>query len=114
MSFTEIELRRIEKTVGEMCERRSPMQFRDELRTTFDVKGYDVTVYEERPHWRNPQKWIKEPVAKFKYISKDNVWKLFWMRADLKWHSYEMPRGTKTLEALVKEVDIDPHGAFFG
>ena len=36
------------------------------------------------------------------------------MRRDLKFHSYEMPRGKKTLEALVKEVDSDPHGAFFG
>ncbi|MBI5601826.1 MAG: DUF3024 domain-containing protein [Deltaproteobacteria bacterium] len=35
------------------------------------------------------------------------------MRRDLKRHSYEMPQGTKSLEALVKEVDSDLHGAFF-
>ena len=114
MAFTEIELKRIEKTVGEMCERRSPAQYRDELRTTFEVKGYDVTVYEERPHWKNPEKWTKEPVAKFKYTRKDDVWKLYWMRSDLKWHSFEPSSRKKTLEALVKEVDSDPHGAFFG
>ncbi|MBU4269216.1 MAG: DUF3024 domain-containing protein [Acidobacteria bacterium] len=53
-------------------------------------------------------------MAKFKYIRKDNAWKLYWMRRDMKWHLYEMPYDTKTLEALVKEVDSDPHGAFFG
>jgi len=114
MSFSEIELKHIENTAGKMCERRSPAQFRDELRTIFEVKGHDVTVYEERPRWDNPQQWSSHPVAKFKYIRKDNVWKLYWMRSDMKWHLYPMPRGTKTLEALVKEVDSDPQGAFFG
>jgi predicted transcriptional regulator with HTH domain len=53
-------------------------------------------------------------VAKFKYVRKEGVWKLYWMRRDLKWHLYEMPPRAKTLEVLVREVDSDPHGAFFG
>ncbi len=114
MPFSEIELKHIKNTVGKMCERRSPALLRDKLRITFQIKGHDVTVYEERPRWNDPQQWTSTPMAKFKYIRKDNVWKLYWMRRDLKFHSYEMPRGTKTLEALVKEVDSDPHGAFFG
>ena len=83
MSFSELELKHIKNMVEKMCERRSA-HLHDELRTTFEVKGHDVTVYEERPYWKNPQKWIKEPVAKFKFIRKDNVWKLYWMRGDLK------------------------------
>ena len=114
MPFTEIELKHIENVVGKMCKRRSPEHLRDQLRLVYEVKGHDVTVYEERPRWDNPQQWSNLPVAKFKYIRKDNVWKLYWMRADMKWHLYEMPRDTKTLETLVKEVDKDPHGAFFG
>ena len=94
MSFNELELKHIENTVGKMCERRSPIHLRDELRTIFEVKGYDVTVYEERPHWKDPQKWTKEPLAKFKFIRKDTVWKLYWMRSDMKWHLYGgMPTG---------------------
>jgi hypothetical protein len=115
MSFTEIELERIGKAVGEMCQRRSPVHLRDQLRTTFQVKGYDVTVYEERPRWDNPEEWSGHPVAKFKYIRKTDVWKLYRMRSDLKWYFYGgIPYGTQTLEPLVKEVDSDPHGAFFG
>jgi hypothetical protein len=114
MPITEIELRHIENTVGEMCKRRSPERLRDELRVTYELKGHDVFVSEERPRWDNPEEWSSLPVAKFKHIKKDAVWKLYWMRRDLKWHLYEMPPRTKTLEALVKEVDADPHGAFFG
>lgn len=114
MPFSEIELKYIEKTVGKMCERRSPAQLRDQLRTIFKVEGYDVTVYEERPRRDDPNQWSSMPLAKFKYVGKDNAWKLYWMRRDAKWHLYEMPPGTKSLEALVREVDSDPHGAFFG
>ena len=114
MSFSEIELKHISDTVGKMCERRSPVQFRDKLRTIFEVKGHNVTVYEERPHWKNPQRWLSLPVVKFKYVRTDNVWKLYWMRSDMQWHFYEMSRDTKTLEELVKEVDSDTYGEFFG
>ena len=114
MAFTEIDLVYIKKTIGKMCERRSPPHLRNELRTVYEVKGYDVIVYEERPQWNDPEKWSREPIAKFKYIRKDDRWKLYWMRGDLKWHPYEMKPATKSLGALVKEVDTDPHGAFWG
>ena len=116
MPFSEIELRYIEDTVGKMCGRRSPPLLRDELRIIYEVERLDVVVYEERPNWRDPKKWSRMGVAKFKYSRKDGKWKLFWMRSDSKWHRYEMgmPGGAKRLEELVKEVDNDPYGAFFG
>jgi len=97
-----------------MCKRRSPVHLRDELRTVYKVKGHDVIVYEERPGWNKPQEWTSEGVAKFKYIRNQNIWKLYWMRQDLKWHLYEPLPESTTIEMLVVEVDKDPHGAFFG
>lgn len=116
MPFTEIELKYIENTIGKMCERRSPPKFRDKLRIVYEVERLDIVVYEERPYWDKPTEWSKMGVAKFKYSRKDGKWKLYWMRRDLKWHLYDMdaPAGTKKLELLVKEVDTDPYGAFFG
>lgn len=116
MPFSEIELKYIENTVGKMCERRSPPQFRDQLRIVYEVRKLDVVVYEERPYWHKPAEWSKMEVAKFKYGRKDGKWKLYWMRSDLKWHLYDtdLSEGTKRLELLVKEVDSDPLGAFFG
>lgn len=114
MAFTEIELKYIENTVGRLCQKKSPEQFRDKLRLVYEVHGHDVVLYEERPRWDNQKEWTRLPAAKFKYVRKDGVWKLYWMRRDSKWHLYEMPPRAKTLEALVREVDSDPHGAFFG
>ena len=114
MAFSEIELKNIENTVGKMCKRRSPIDLSDELRTVYLVKGHDVTVYEERPRWSKPQEWTSEGIARFKYDRKQNIWKLYWMRQDLKWHLYEPFPESTTIETLVVEVDKDPHGAFFG
>ena len=114
MSFSEVELKYIENTLGSMCKRRSPVHLRDELRTVYEVKGHDVTVYEERPRWNKPEEWTSEGIAKFKYNRKQNVWALYWMRQDLQWHLYEPFPESTTIEGLVVEVDKDPHGAFFG
>ncbi len=114
MAFNEFEVKYIENTVWKMCKRRSPAHVSDQLRTVYVVEEHDVTVYEERPHQKNPHEWIRTGIAKFKYIRKRNVWKLYWMRQDLKWHLYgPLPEST-TIDRLVIEVDKDPHGAFFG
>ena len=114
MSFSEFELKYIENTVGKMCKRRSPLHLSDYLRTVYVVKGHDVTVYKERPRWNRPQEWTSSGIAKFKYIKNQNVWKLYSMRQDLKWHLYEPFPESTTIERLIAEVDKDLHGAFFG
>lgn len=114
MAFNEIELKLIENTVGNMCRRRSPANLSNEIRTTYDVKNHSVEVYEERPGWKNKNKWTRMGIAKFKYVRRIVKWKLYWMRQDLKWHSYEPFPASTRLESLVAEVDKDPHGAFFG
>jgi hypothetical protein len=76
MAFTEIELKHIENTVGKMCQKRSPEQFRDELRLVYEVQGHDVAVSEERPRWDKLQEWSALPVAKIKYVRKEGVWTL--------------------------------------
>ncbi len=114
MAFSEFELKYIENTVGTLCRKRSPVHLRDKLRIVYVVKGHDVSMYEERPRWDNPRERTTSGIAKFKYIKKQKLWKLYWMRADLKWHLYGAFPESRRLEELVTEVDKDPHGAFFG
>ena len=114
MGFSEFELKYVENTVWKMCKRRSPAHVGDRLRTVYVVEEHDVTVYEERPHWKNPQEWTRTGIAKFKYNRKQKVWKLYWMRQDLKWHLYGPLPESMRIDRLVVEVDKDPDGAFFG
>ena len=115
MAFSEIELKTIEKLVGGLCREKAPAKFKDRLRFTYEVDGHSVVVYEERPYYNNLAEWSKMGVAKFRYYRSKKHWKLYWMRRDLKWHSYDPDVSTaKSLEPLVKVVAVDKRGAFFG
>lgn len=114
MAFSQIELKRIEQTVGELCRKRSPAHLSHQLRLEYSVKGHEVVLYERRPRWNNPQEWGESPIAKIKYVRAVNEWRLYWMRADLKWHEYDGCSASADLEKLVEEIDADPLACFFG
>jgi hypothetical protein len=114
MAFSELELKRIEQTVGEFCRTRSPAQLKDKLRLEYSVKGHEVIVVERRPKWDNPKEWIESPVAKLRFIRSANKWRLYWRRADLKWHEYLGLSSSDRLSDLVQEVDADQLACFFG
>lgn len=114
MAFSEVELKRIEQTVGVFCAKHSPAHLKDKLRLEFVVKGHDVVVVERRPRWDNETEWTESPVAKLKFIRSANKWRLYWMRADMKWHEYPGLSSSHRLEDLVQEIDADPLACFFG
>ena len=97
-----------------MCRRRSPARFERELKFVYEVDGHNVSIYEIRAQWDNPEKQTKLGVARLKFVRTRKEWKLYWMRRDLKWHLYDPSEMPKDLDALVKIVDEDRYGAFFG
>jgi hypothetical protein len=64
--------------------------------------------------WKNPEKTIEHLVAKATYIKKSDIWKVYWQRADLKWHGYEMEPEVDTLEEFFKIVNEDEFCCFWG
>jgi Protein of unknown function (DUF3024) len=94
--------------------RRPPLAIRDQLDFRADIKGCEVLIIEVRPDYRDAKETRGIPVAKMKWIGTRRIWRLFWMRADLKWHAYQpLPEATDIAD-LLKEVDRDPHCCFFG
>jgi hypothetical protein len=114
MSFSEIELARVDKVVGGLCRKRNRPELRDQLSLEYRVSRQDVVVFERRPRWDGRRGHTEHPVAKVKFIRKQGEWRLFWMRADLKWHAYPPLARSGQLERLVAEIDRDPHACFFG
>ena len=114
MAFSELELKRIEQTIGKFCQKSSLAHLRDKLRLEYSVKGHEVVIVERRPKWDNPTKWIESPVAKLKFIRSANKWRLYWKRADLKWHEYSGLSSSDRIGDLVREIDADPLACFFG
>ncbi|MDI6689687.1 MAG: DUF3024 domain-containing protein [Actinomycetota bacterium] len=61
--------------------------------------------------WFPSKEPFLEECAKIQFIKSRNIWKLYWMRSDLKWHGYGE---YSSFEAAIKEIDRDPYGCFFG
>ena len=114
MSFSELELKRIDRTVGELCRRSTRPEHADQLRFECDIRGHTVTIWEVRPPWDGVGEQTRMGVARFRYFRSRGVWIVYWMRRDLKWHRYDPAPSTPDLAALVAIVEADEYRAFFG
>lgn len=93
---------------------RPPAHIRDKRDLSFRVKDQSVEIFEIRPRWNNPVEKIEESVAKATYIKSKHIWKIFWMRADLKWHRYDPEPEVKSIETFLDVVERDQYSCFFG
>ena len=114
MAFTDLEKQLVKNVVGGLCRNRTKPHLKDKLRFDYKIKNQDVIVMEIRPGWRDPSKITESEFAKLKYVRSARAWKLYWRRANGKWLRYETEKYSEDLEYLVKEIDLDAYGCFFG
>lgn len=115
MAFNDIERKRVEKTLDAYVQRRRPApHIRPELDVAFRISGQSVEIFEIRPRWREPSVKHEHPVAKVTYIRSRGVWKVFWLRADLKWHGYEPTLFVGSIEKFLDVVEKDEYACFWG
>jgi hypothetical protein len=115
MALSKFEEKRCEKIVRQYVEKhRPPAHIRNEVDLSFRVKAQSVEIFEIRPLWNDPDKKIEEAVAKATYVKTRKIWKVFWQRADLKWHRYDPEPEVKTLEKFLEVVEKDEYACFFG
>ncbi len=93
---------------------RPPEHIRPELDISYKIEGQSIYVLEIRPQWDNPKITREYPVAKTTFVKTKNHWKVFWMRADLKWHSYQPTPAVKSINEFIKLVEEDKHHCFWG
>lgn len=115
MAISEFEIKRIEKLVGAFVEEKRPSQaIRDQLDFSFKIEGQSFEIFEIRPKWNDPTQSIHSPIAKATYVKSTKLWKLYWMRADMKWHKYEPLSLSKSLEEVLATIKEDKYHCFFG
>ena len=52
-------------------------------------------------------------MARATYVKRQSLWKVYWQRADLKWHLYEPVPEVNTLEEFLRIVEADEYACFF-
>jgi hypothetical protein len=116
MALSEIEAARVRKAIDAfMQERRPPGHIRPELDFGTRIAGQSVELFEIRPKWMGkPGEKMEHPVAKATFVRSRGVWRVFWMRRDLKWHGYEPMPEVTSIDAFFKLVSEDAYACFFG
>ena len=115
MPFNDIEQKRIEKALAAfLARRRPPVHVRSQLDIGYRQSGQSIELVEIRPQWDDPTIIREHPFAKATYVKTQMAWKLFWRRADLKWHGYEPAPTVKTIEEFLAIVHKDEYACFFG
>jgi hypothetical protein len=93
---------------------RPPEKIRKQLDLSYKIEDQSVILTESSPIWHNPIESAEYSYAKATFIKSKNVWKIFWLRANLKWYSYEPVPEVSTLKEFLKIVDEDEHHCFKG
>ena len=115
MALNDIERKRIEKLVGAFVEKlRPPPHIRSQLDFGFRVTGQSVELFEVRPRWNKPGIKHESSFAKATFVRAQGMWKVYWKRADLKWHGYEPVPEVSDIEKFLTVVKEDEYSCFFG
>jgi hypothetical protein len=115
MALSEFERHKVEVEVGRFIEtHRPPEHIRDQLDIGFRLENQSIVLFEIRPRWDKPQEKMESPVAKATYSKVQQAWKVYWMRADLKWHRYDPTPEVDQLGSFLRLVDEDKNACFWG
>jgi hypothetical protein len=115
MPFTEFETARIEAAMSDfMAKRRPPVEIRDKVDLAYRIEGQSVVIFSVRPFWRDSSETIEEPAAKATYVRKTDRWRIYWHRADMKWHAYLPHPESMFFDEFLAIVDEDDHCCFWG
>jgi hypothetical protein len=115
MAFTEQEAVDVEAAMADfMKKRRPPVEIRDKLDLGWRIEGQSVVIFSIRPFWRDESRKIEAAVAKATYVRTSHRWKVYWQRADLKWHSYPPYPEALFFDEFLVVVDEDENCCFWG
>jgi hypothetical protein len=115
MTVSDFEIKRIEKIMGAYLEKtRPPVHIRAELDIGYRIENQSVELFEIRPAFQAPNQKIEHAIAKATYVKRAKEWRLYWMRADLKWHRYEPVPEVNSLQQFLQVIEEDAYGCFYG
>jgi hypothetical protein len=112
--FSSQELAEVHDLMRRLFSDRCNPEVMDKVYLTYRIEDQTVILCEVRPSVRDPAIKSVSDDAKFTFVRSRGVWKLYWMRANMKWARYEPARSRKSLRAILKVVDQDERGCFFG
>jgi hypothetical protein len=114
MPLSEFTKKLIETKLAEYCDKKIPFHARDQVKLTYKIIGNKVNLIETRPYHMNPSVWTGAPVTQFRFDPETKKWALYFMDRNSRWHLYDLAKPSADFEDMLKELDLDPTGIFWG
>ncbi|NGP89674.1 DUF3024 domain-containing protein [Fodinibius halophilus] len=115
MAFRQKELKNWEPIIASYIdEERPPKKIRPKIDLGYTIKEQSIIIYTIRPKLDQPKEKMKIPAAKITWGRRQQIWKIYWQRADMNWHSYDPLPQTDKLEKFIEELKEDPYACFWG
>jgi len=104
----------VEEILAKYCEEKIPERVKDKIRLLCKLRGNSVTLIESRPYYMDHSRWTETNIAQFRFNPETENWLLYWQDSKDRWHLYENARPTKKFSSILKKVDEDQTGVFWG
>ena len=116
MPFSDIEIAEHTVVIEEhfWARRRPPLHLRDRVREGQRFTDQAIELFLVRPAFDRPGESVEASIAKVQYVRCSDTWRLFWKRADGKWHRYPPCPETESLVAALGVIHEDANACFFG
>jgi hypothetical protein len=114
MALCQFTKKLVETQLSKYCSDRIPSQALNQVRLSFRIRGNNVTLFEERPAFRYPSNWVTIHIAQFRFDEDTKKWTLYCADRNSRWNLYERVKPSADFFNLLKEVDKDPTGIFWG
>jgi len=104
-----------ENKLDKYCKNKVPEHVQEKIKLSYKIRGNSVTIFENRAPWREGMKgWTSMAIAQMRYDEKTGKWTLYCSDRNDRWHEYYDIESTKDIDKLLKEIDEDPTGIFWG
>ena len=114
MAISEIDAFRAEKLLQAFCEARVSTAVRNQVELLVRQDGDAFELYERRPYFRDPAIHTESPIARFAYDAANSAWMLLWSNQHGDWHFFEDGVPDQDISVLIRRVDKDETGIFWG
>lgn len=114
MALPKFTRRLVEVALVAYCHNQILKHSRQEVKIYFKIRGDAVTLYESRPYHLDPSVWKERPVARFLFDHESKTWSLYCVDKNSKWHPYPEAEPNLNFDDLLKAIDGDTTGIFWG
>ncbi len=103
-----------EEILIKYCEGKVQDRLKGKFRIGYSFKGNSIILFEERINYQESTGRIEVPVAKLSYDKEGDMWSLFSVDSKSRWHNYSKEKPNKDISKLLRAVDEDLTGIFWG